>query len=54
MSATGEWVIQIHNDRMETDAEYAAAYERRQEEEAAYFAAEQQEEAEQPDNQPED
>jgi hypothetical protein len=44
MSATGEWVIQIHNDRMENDAEYAEAYERDLEEEAAaYYAAEQQE-----------
>ncbi len=53
MSATGEWVIQIHNDRMETDSEYREQYERDREEEAAYFAAEQQEAAEQ-DDQPED
>ncbi len=35
MSRTGEWVIQIHNDRMATDADYAARYGRNLEAERA-------------------
>ncbi len=35
MSATGEWVIKLHNERIQNDAEYAARYGRNMEAERA-------------------
>ncbi len=39
MSATGEWVIKLHNERIEQDAEYAARYRRTAEQDRAEYYA---------------
>ncbi len=39
MSRTGEWVIQLHNERMQNDAEYAARYRRTAEADRAEYYA---------------
>jgi hypothetical protein len=39
MSATGEWVIKLHNERIQNDAEYAARYQRSAEADRAEYYA---------------
>jgi hypothetical protein len=39
MSATGEWVIKLHNERIQNDAEYAARYRRSAEADRAEYYA---------------